>query len=97
MAEPFRSALVAAGYRNIEELPIGRVIAVVHVSDCLSTNVWQPPEDSNEFQFGNYAPDRFAIRLDGATRIKPFEAKGSLGIWRLPRPITADDVMEQAA
>lgn len=91
--EPYLSALRTAGYNHAEELPRGAVIAVVNLADCVSTNKWTPDRHSDEYQFGNYGPDRFAWSLPDARRITPFFAKGSLGIWTLKRPVTMADLL----
>jgi hypothetical protein len=87
--EPFRSKLLRAGYNNPHELPRGQVIAVVMLKDCVSTNHFRPARHTDEFAFGDYSANRYAWQLDSATPIKPFEARGALGIWRLPRAVTA--------
>lgn len=91
--EPFRSALLRAGFNNPTELPLGKVIAVAMLKDCVSTNYFKPAQHTDEFDFGDYSRDRFAWQLDSVTRIKPFDAKGALGIWKLPRPITIEDLL----
>jgi hypothetical protein len=91
--QPFALALANAGFHNPDGLPRGQVIAVVKLTDCISTDTWQPPKGSNERDFGDYSPDRWAWKLENVQRIAtPFAAKGALGIWRLPIQITADEV-----
>lgn len=91
--EPFLSALLRVGYQNTRELPRGQVIAAVYLMSCISTDDWHPAFGSDEYNFGDYSLGRYAWSFDDAVRIKPFDAKGSLGIWRLPRPVTAEDVI----
>lgn len=88
--EPFKSALPCPGWGH---LPRGQVIAVVWMSGCRSTNNWTPVIDSNEYAFGDYSEDRYAWEFLRLQRIKPFDAKGSLGIWKLPRALTAEDLL----
>lgn len=87
LEEPFRSALFNSGIRTIGDIPRGQVLAVVNLTDCITTNQWTPPFMSDEFEFGDYGADRFAWKMDDARKVKPFDAKGSLGIWRLLRPL----------
>lgn len=90
--EPYKEVLVReGGIKILRDLPLGQVIAICKVTECILTNRWTPPEDSNEYAFGNYGPDRVAWKLEDVRRIKPFDAKGSLSIWKLPRPITPAD------
>jgi len=91
--EPFRYALLRAGYNNPTELPLGQVIAVVYLIDCVSTNHFKPARHTDEFAFGDYSANRYAWQLDGAIRVKPFDVKGALGIWKLPRAITVADLL----
>jgi hypothetical protein len=91
--EPFRSALLRAGYNNPAELPVGQVIAIVYLMDCVSTNHFKPAQHTDEFAFGDYSANRYAWQVDDVARIKPFDAKGALGIWKLPRPVTAEDLL----
>lgn len=91
--EPFRCALMHKDARceTWADLPLGQVIAICRVTECILTNRWTPPEESDEYAFGNYGPNRLAWKLENVRRIKPFAAKGSLSIWKLPRPITPAD------
>jgi len=92
--QQFRSALIAGGIATTGNLPLGKVIAVVMLNDCVSTNHFKPAQHTAEFAFGDYSRDRFAWQIDDVARITPFEAKGSLGIWTLPRPITTNDLLK---
>lgn len=93
--EPFSSALFAGPpYEMPGDLPRGQVIAAVRLTDCISTNVWTPPRDSNEYAFGNYEPNRFAWKLEDVRRLKePFYARGALSIWKLPAAITLAELV----
>lgn len=90
--QPFAGALARAGYNSPDDLPLGKVLSVVRIIDCVSTNYYKPARHTDEYQFGNYSADRFAIHLDNVVRLKPFPAKGMLGLWRLQRPITLEDL-----
>jgi hypothetical protein len=95
--QPFAANLAHAGYNTPADLPRGQVLAVANLTDCLSTNHWQPAS-SVEYDFGNYGPHRFAWELASVQRLKtPFSANGALGLWKLPQPIhLADLVMARA-
>ena len=90
---PFADVLSAAGIGTPGDLPRGQVLCVGRVVDVVSTNLWTPDPDSNEYAFGGYGPDRFGWKFEDIKRIKAFEAKGSLSIWHLPRAITQDEIL----
>lgn len=93
LEDPFVATLRKVGYTTLGEIPRAKVIAVVHLVDCISTNAWTPPQDSEEYAFGNYGPDRFAWKFEEVRLVRPFEVKGSLSIWRLPRPLNQADLL----
>jgi len=89
---PFCDVLSAAGFNNSDDLPRGAVIAIADLTDCRSTNEWKPI--GLERAFGNYSPNRFALRMDHVRRTKELiPMKGMLGIWRMPRAITEADLV----
>lgn len=87
LEEPFASVLIAAGVEKAKDLPVGQVICVANLVDCISTHVWAPNRDMNEYRFGDYSKDRYAWKFQDVKRVDPFAAKGSLGLWNLPTPI----------
>jgi hypothetical protein len=90
--QPFAAHLARAGYNKPADLPRGEVLAIVNLTDCISTNRWTP-HDSVEYDFGDYGANRHAWKLDNVRRLKePFAAKGALSLWKLPRPITLAEV-----
>lgn len=89
--QPFAACLAGAGFNKPDDLPRGQVLAIVRLANCQSTNHWRP-SSSVEFDFGDYSANRFAWKLDDVHPVRPFDAKGALGIWTLPRPITAEDL-----
>ena len=49
-----------------------------------------PPQDSNEFAFGDYSPGRFAWLLADVKLLpRPIPCKGALGLWRVDAPALA--------
>lgn len=83
---PFALELAKAEYDRYENLPLGQVIAIAQLVGCVSTDMWKPQIGSSEWDFGDYSGGRFAWALENVRRITPFQAKGALGIWRLPEP-----------
>lgn len=96
----FACALGGAGYNTPADLPRGQVIAVARLTECLATRVWKPAEDSDEYAFGDYSTldggngkPRYSFKLEDLRRLRePFDCKGALGIWKLPRPIIESDL-----
>lgn len=79
-----------------ERLPLGAIVAVCEVVDCVSTGlyssvqhgaeIWQVPPGnmSRESRFGDYSPGRFAWLLTNIRALpEPIPAKGALGLWEL--------------
>lgn len=98
---PFRQALGKAGYALPGDLPRGQIIAVARMTECVATRVWVPPIDSDEYYFGNYeaidsgnGKPRYSFHLQDVRRLRePFDCKGALGIWHMPREITEADLI----
>ena len=93
---PFSTVLVRHDL-NPGSLPLGKILCVVSIEDCLKT--WTLDMDqlsTNEKQFGEYSGGRFAWVLGPITRIfePPIPAGGRLGLWewfgppetRIPNP-----------
>jgi hypothetical protein len=78
--EPFCAALQAAGYENPESLPLGSIVCVATLEDCLRTN-GMAPMDEPEASFGNFDPDRFMWALASVKRFDPIKARGYQKIW----------------
>ena len=95
--EPFRSALVEAGYTrpqpNGEErlctatLPTGAIVAVAELLYCspiIGTSTVAPLE----LAFGDFSFGRYAWHLASVRRLaKPIPCKGKLGLWVPPKRV----------
>lgn len=91
--EPFRRSLLFGRYEAWADLPTGHLLAVARLTDVLLTNRWTPPENSDEYAFGNYGPGRLAWKLEAVRQLRePIQMKGALSIWKMPRPITLADL-----
>jgi hypothetical protein len=98
--EPYAAELHRAGFIGDRSLPRGKVIAVGRLTECIATRAWAPPENSNEYAFGNYeaidsgnGKPRYSFKLEDVRKLRePLDCKGALGIWRLPRVITEADL-----
>ena len=78
--DPFFDVLRNAGYGIPEDLPLGAVICIATLEDCLSTNGMVPMTEP-EASFGNFGPDRFMWKLANVKRFDPIKARGYQKIW----------------
>lgn len=108
----FVGALLPAGMRLDQlDFPLARrkalatfvyscIVAVVEITDCISTRAWLDqfegnPEMREEFAFGNYGLERFAWKMENLrTLAKPVPCPGAQGQWNVPDSV-AHEVMKQ--
>lgn len=62
--------------------PLGSIIAVVDVFDCVKTEIANP--EPMEALLGNYMPERFAWQTRNLRRVKPYPFRGIQGLKPLP-------------
>ena len=90
---PFGEALRSAGYRKLSDLPLGAIVAVARIVGCYSTSSPKTEQllserQSDEREFGNYEPNRYAWVLGDVRRVsEPIPIRGALGLWTLPYDI----------
>lgn len=85
-----REAIQVHGYRTIDDLPLGKILCVVKVVDCISTNSegGVPAEESIERAFGIYTPDRWVWIMEDCQRLaEPISYSGNQTIHDLPLPV----------
>lgn len=86
--QPFASVLAKAGYNGPADLPVGRVLAVTELVDCVPTEKIRAGLSLNERAFGDYSDGRFAFVTRGVKRLRwPMAMKGERGFRRLPVPV----------
>lgn len=86
--EPFCSVLTRAGIGRVRDLPSGAVVATARLVDVVRTDGLDV--DPLEREFGNFAPGRWAWRLDGVCRLAtPIPYRGNRGLWDLPDEVLA--------
>ena len=71
---------------DLDDLPLGRVLGIVRVVACHSTNslLWELPEAQEPF--GNFDPDRFAWEIRVVERFDtPIPARGFQKLWNWDR------------
>ena len=73
----------AIGVEDSDDLPYGAIIATGWLTACLSTDGL--PVDSLEASLGDFAPGRFAWRMDRVTLLAvPVPCKGAQGLCQVP-------------
>lgn len=97
LREPFLSGICSTGIRSVSDLPLGMVLAVTEIYECVSTEqlVRRPDWELSpaELAFGDYSAGRFAFLTRGVRLLsEPFSMKGALGIRHLPRAILEDEL-----
>ncbi|WP_244268318.1 ASCH domain-containing protein [Paenibacillus barengoltzii] len=92
--EPIRSLLAEHGYRTVDQLPMGAIVAVCRLNDCLPVvqndgrTAWLEAGErrleaaGQEYRFGDYALGRYAWELTELRRLRePIPALGKQGLW----------------
>lgn len=80
--------LVANHYIRCAFLPYGQAVAIVDLTDCLTT-IWltgwpeKYPLSANEKLFGDFSTGRYAWRLENVRTIEPFPVKGRQGLFEV--------------
>lgn len=96
---PIRERLLANGNSESQDLPLGCVVAVCTVIDCITTGLWlrhycktpTKPEDDREFCFGNYEPNRWAYKLEDVRKLRePYPMAGRQSLWTLTEAQESD-------
>lgn len=88
----FQDALWRANYMSAGELPLGAVLAIAELVECVPTNdqhrlTQLAPIGSDEEAFGDYTANRYAWVLQNVRRVPtPIAAKGALGLWEWSAP-----------
>jgi hypothetical protein len=93
-SEPFRSALLAAGFLRTLVLPRGAIVAVCNLVGIIKTSAFEESRTQyydyprgwtlteQERAFGDYSPGRYAWLLADIRALpEPILAKGALGLW----------------
>ena len=103
--EPFRAALAECGIAAPSELPLGFVVGVGRLVECVTTSLavgtFLPDatclasqrlrEDGRERSFGDYREGRFAWTFDRLAPLTPsLAASGKQGIWQWEAPSYLD-------
>lgn len=66
------------------DLPLGAILGVVQLVDCLSTNI-HGPADPSDFLCGNFGPDRWLWkRGEYHVLARPLSIKGHQALWNGP-------------
>lgn len=79
--EPFRTCLLAAGYRKIDDLPFGKVIGQVDLIDCKDAEAEAADINDWEKAFGDFSPGRWAWQLMNPHSFDGPTLRGKLGLF----------------
>lgn len=78
--EPFRTALVGAGIRSLQDMPFGAIVAVCDLVDVQRITAANIPA-GDERAYGDYRPGRYAWHLANIKKLDPIPATGKRGPW----------------
>lgn len=82
-ARALARVLAPSGSPSAAALPLGCVIAIAMLADCVPTVPLADGLQPEERAFGDYAPGRWAWRLEGVCLLpEPVPARGRLGLWQ---------------
>jgi hypothetical protein len=83
--EPFKVALLAGGFEQVSDLPLGAVVALADLKSCKEmTKEWLAYTNlsDQERAFGHYALGRYAWHLVNVQPVNPpIPARGAQGLW----------------
>lgn len=80
--EPFRSALRRGGILDANRLPLGKVVAIVSLIDCVRVGPGFTLFSEAERAFGDFTPGRYAWRLASPLPlVRPIPVPGHQGLW----------------
>lgn len=84
-------------HQGLGELPLGAIVCVCHLEECVRTEKVSPSLTSQEMKWGDYHEGRFAYRLSNIRQLnEPIPVKGALGFWQVPAEIE-QQIREQLA
>lgn len=87
--QPFRDALLNAGIEDLDDLPLGAIIAKTSINGVIGPmkqelhpliSVWEEP-------FGDYSPGRYAFQLGPVEKTLIVPCSGSLSLWEPPKEV----------
>lgn len=70
--------------------PLGKIVAVVDLSECLHTGHFLPGKNITvaDYCMGDYSSGRFGFRTRNLWKVpEPVECRGALGFWLVPAEI----------
>jgi hypothetical protein len=84
LQEPGRAALAAAGVANCRQLPVGAVLGVVELVDCVRVED-APAVPAEELPLGDFSPGRWLWRVARPRLLAmPLPYRGRLGLFDIP-------------
>ena len=94
----FKRVLQAAGYLTASKpLPLGAVVAMVDLVDCVRVEKIRDTLSEQERAFGNYADRRYAWKMAHVNAIVPaVPLRGQQGLFDVEWPVPGAPVVKQA-
>lgn len=89
-----REALERHGL-NAWNIPIGALVGIVRIIDCLSSEALSPTLPPEQFALGDFSPNRYGWALGDPIRFaNPIPASGKQGLW-IPSDLLLAQVEDQ--
>jgi activating signal cointegrator 1 len=88
---PVRILLAAAGIADIGQLPLGTIVGVATVVDCVPASEWADQLEPIERQLGDYGDEMYAWLLaDAVALANPIPYVGQLGLCELAEDLVTE-------
>lgn len=81
-------------YDWLNDLPLGQIVCVTELYDCISTNkvLLAPSISDIEFHLGDYSPGRYFWKTENLRRLKnPIPFKGKQGFFNIPDKLLTEE------
>ncbi len=70
---------------RVDQMPLGMIVCVADLTECRQTDTLIKEISETEQQWGDYAPGRYAFKLENVRPLAdPVAAIGHLGFWPVP-------------
>lgn len=92
----FRAALREGGILRPHDLPFGKLLSIHNLVDVFKTEDVCKSLSSEELEFGNYLPNRFAWKMPLVYKLsEPIPVKGFQGLWNWELPAELEDKVKR--
>jgi hypothetical protein len=105
--EPFKEILAGDGLSYPEDLPLGGVVAIAELVDCLPTEAriclpgvfddYPDLDTPKERAFGDFTPGRYGWVLENVRRVDPMiPLVGRQGLWTIDASILPEGILSKS-